>query len=76
MAILSSFYTRNWQITLNRVEASVENALVIGDFTISGNSVTSISGTGLTRNIVPIVSKSVIATYPQAVKLLLQLSYE
>ena len=52
MAILSSFYTRNWQITLNRIEASGENALVIGDFTISGNSVTSISGTGLTRNIV------------------------
>ena len=52
MAILSSFYTRNWQITLNRVEASGESALVIGDFTISGNSVTSISGTGLTRNIV------------------------
>ena len=51
MAILSNFPTRNWTITLNRVETESEDTLAPSDIIVSGNTVTAISGTTVTRNL-------------------------
>ena len=50
MAILSQFPSNRWIITLNR--EVTEPALAPNAFTISGNSVLSITGSGTTRTIV------------------------
>ena len=49
MSILTQFPSRRWQITLNRVESSGELTLDTSHIIITGNSVTSISGSGLQR---------------------------
>ena len=49
MAILSNFPATRWQIILNRLEADGAGALTASNLAISGNTVTAITGTGLTR---------------------------
>lgn len=54
MAILSQFDSNKWLITLNREETDSEPELVPNDFsfTSNNNTVTSITGSGITRTIV------------------------
>lgn len=49
MAILTQFPTTQWQITLNRVETESEASLAISHITVTGNTVVSITGSGLQR---------------------------
>lgn len=49
MAILTAFSTTTWNITLSRVETESESVLAVADLTVTGNTVTALSGTGLTR---------------------------
>ena len=65
MAILTQLQSMRWQITLNRVESSGEDALDTSHIVVTGNSVSSISGTGLQRVIV--LTTGVTALAPSAI---------
>ena len=62
MAILTQLPSRQWQVTLNRVETQGEATLTPSHFTISGNPVTSISGTGLQRDLTLTNAVSILTT--------------
>ena len=68
MAILSSFPVTRWCVTLNRAESSTESPLTPADITITGNAVSSITGSGLNR--VLILGTAVASLPPSSITFL------